>query len=80
MAPGGGEVADRRLGDRDRRQVVHPDGFLDRAGIGVGELAHVQHARGVDHEVDPAGGVVCLTERRPDLVRAFDVGAGSATG
>ena len=76
MAPGGGEVADRRLGDRDRRQVVHPDGFLDRAGIGVGELARMQHARGVDHEVDPAGGVVRLPERRPDLAGAFDVGAG----
>jgi hypothetical protein len=76
VPPGGGEVADRRLGDRDRRQVVHPDGFLDRRRIGVGELARPQHARGVDHEVDPAGGVVRLPERRPDLVRAFDVGAG----
>ena len=76
MAPGGGEIADRRLGDRDRRQVVHPDGFLDRLGIGVGELARPQHARGVDHEVDPAGGVVRLPERRPDLLGAFDVRAG----
>jgi hypothetical protein len=76
VTPGGGEVADRRLGDRDRRQVVHPDGLLDRLRIGVGELARSQHARGVDHEVDPAGGVVRLPERRPDLVRAFDVGAG----
>jgi hypothetical protein len=76
MPPGGGEVADRRLGDRDRRQVVHPDGLLDRLRIGVGELAGVQHACGVDHEVDPAGGVVRLPERRPDLVGAFDVGAG----
>jgi hypothetical protein len=76
VAPGGGEVADRRLSDRDRRQVVHLDGFLDRAGIDVGELARVQDARRVDHEVDPAGGVVRLPERRPDLVGAFDVGAG----
>jgi hypothetical protein len=76
VAPGGGQVADRRLGDRDRRQVVHPDGLLDRGGIGVGELARVQHARGVDHEVDPAGGLVRLPERGPDLAGAFDVGAG----
>jgi hypothetical protein len=60
VAPGGGEVADRRLGDRDRRQVVHPDGFLDRPRVGVGEIARPQHTRGVDHEVDPAGGAVRL--------------------